>query len=100
MKRKIYSGIGIVAMVTMLILNVNLVSNKLTGDINLHFLTNIATAQIELPPVEITCNQNPPGQCWAQECHWVPTPFGPIYLSYCPTFTGSMSDQCMDNMPC
>ena len=66
MKKKIYSIIGIAVFAIALAYNINIGLSNGT-EINV-VLTNIeATAQIELPEVEVSCHQNcnvELAQCW------------------------------------
>ena len=63
-------------------------------------LSQLEALAYDLPEVTITCDQVAPGLCWKEDCHWVPTPFGGWFMTYCPEFTGYQNDYCQDRMPC
>ena len=83
-----------------LTINLSIVGTRTNGSLSLNTLKLMQASAEELDPVEITCNANPPGQCWIEDCHWVPTPLGGWFMTYCPEFTGRMDDHCENNMPC
>jgi len=60
---------------------------------------NTAQAE-EIDPVIIVCDTGGSGRCWDTDCTVEHTPFGPIRVTYCPTWTGHTTDICVEDMPC
>jgi hypothetical protein len=93
MKKKILFGIGIMAMVVMILFNVSLFSKSIGGDLNLTSLVKIAKADVELPPVEIICSAGDSGRCFYLD--WVfCQPGSEKLITYDCFWSGLQADSC------
>lgn len=91
-------GFGVIA----IMMSFNLLNNATnqSGDIKLQDMLKLPRAlAAELPEVIITCGSTT-GPCWDGDCETQWTPLGPTRMMDCPTFTGSMNDNCLDEAPC
>ena len=91
-------GFGVIV----IMMSFNLLNNTInqSGDIKLQDILKLPIAYAaELPEVTIICGRIT-GPCWDGDCEWVWTPLGPTRMMDCPTFTGYMYTNCLDEAPC
>ena len=60
----------------------------------------LAAIADDLPEATITCDTGGSGRCWEEDCHFVSTPLGGAFMTYCPQWSGYQADICVPEMPC